>query len=315
MKISRKFQAYVELSAAMFIVGSSVVAAKIITRSLPVFLAGGLRFAIALLILIPLLIKAEGLPAVTPKEAGILFLQALTGIFGFSLFLLYGLKFTTAAASGIVTSTTPAVLGIISFLFLKEPLEKRKIVGIAMAVAGIMTLNIPGLSPAGGRDASAAIPWLGNTLVFGAVICEALFTVLGKALSKRLTPLAISTYVSVCGFLMFLPFGIFEALRFEFETVAAQDWLSLVYYGVVVTVGGFFLMYSGVSKVPVNTAAVFTGVLPLSALLLSALILGERIHPAQIAGFFLILIGIIHSSRETAGIKGTPSRPEAYHEL
>ena len=310
MPNQRHLQAYLQLGAAMCIVGSSVVAAKLITRTFPVFLAGGLRFAIAILIMIPLLAKAEGIPAVTKKEMAVIFWQAFTGIFGFSVFLLYGLRYTTAAASGIVTSATPAVLGLISFGFLKEKAETRKIVGLVLAVGGILALNIAG------QSFRAALPksWLGNTLVFGAVVCEALFTILGKKASRRLTPLAVSTFAALFGLVMFLPFAVSEAIGFDFGAVPLQPWLAIVYYGVVVTVGGFFLLYSGVSKVPLGTAAVFTGILPLSSMILSVTILGERIYPSQIIGFLLILTGIVYSSRETAHQAGTPEA-EVYHEL
>nr|NJM02642.1 EamA/RhaT family transporter [Desulfobacula sp.] len=54
-----KFYAYGNLSLAMIIVGSSVVFGKIITYSFPVFLASGLRFAIASAVMLPLLLKYE----------------------------------------------------------------------------------------------------------------------------------------------------------------------------------------------------------------------------------------------------------------
>jgi drug/metabolite transporter (DMT)-like permease len=73
----------------------------------PLFLANGLNPAIASAILVPLLVRLVGLPAVGGRDLLALFLQALTGIFLFRVLLLYGLTLTGAAESGIVTSTTP----------------------------------------------------------------------------------------------------------------------------------------------------------------------------------------------------------------
>jgi drug/metabolite transporter (DMT)-like permease len=47
---------------------------------------------------------------------------------------LYGLKFTTAVESGIITSTIPAVLGLISFVFLKEQWTWSKGIGIVFTL-------------------------------------------------------------------------------------------------------------------------------------------------------------------------------------
>jgi drug/metabolite transporter (DMT)-like permease len=114
-------RAYAELSAAMMIVGSFVVVSKVMATTFPVFLAAALRFAIASAIFLPLLFKtARGVPSLGKKDACILFLQAFAGNFLFSILLLYGLKLTSAAQSGIILGTVPVVIGLISFLVLRE---------------------------------------------------------------------------------------------------------------------------------------------------------------------------------------------------
>jgi drug/metabolite transporter (DMT)-like permease len=144
-------RAYLELTGAMVLVGSSVVAGKLMAESLPVFLAGGLSSAIGAAILLPVLFAREGgLPVVGRREMLVLFLQAFTGIFLFRVLLLWGLLFTSAAEGGVITSTTPAVVGLISFLFLKERPGPRVWAGIILAVAGIVALNVLGSGAQGG---------------------------------------------------------------------------------------------------------------------------------------------------------------------
>jgi drug/metabolite transporter (DMT)-like permease len=106
----------------MLIVGSIVVVSKVITATFPVFLAAALRFAIASAVLLPVLLKtAHGVPSLRKKDACVLFLQAFAGNFLFSILLLYGLKLTSASESGIILGTVPVVIGLISFLLLREP--------------------------------------------------------------------------------------------------------------------------------------------------------------------------------------------------
>ncbi|ERI08858.1 putative membrane protein [Aneurinibacillus aneurinilyticus ATCC 12856] len=266
----------------MIIVGSSVVAGKLIVQSFPVFLASELRFLIATIILFPILIKFEGFPSIGKRDLLILFLQALFGVFLFNIFMLYGLTITTAIEGGIITSTIPAVTGCLAFLFLREKLTKSVITGILLAVLGTLTINFSDSFTTVGRGSS---PLLGNLLIFGAVISEALFIIFGKFIVQRVSPLAISTVVSIFGTILFLPFSLYEGNRFNFGEVSIAEWGLVFYFGIVVTVIAFILMYQGVSKVSASTAGVLTGVLPMSSVILSVVILGEKVS-------FIHLIGI-----------------------
>jgi len=282
--------AYLQLASAMAMVGSAVVAGKIIIVSFPVFLASGLRFVVALAVLLPWLILREGgIPRLSRRDWLILFGQSAAGTFLFSIFLLYGLKYTTAAESGIITSTTPAVVGLVSFLFLKEKLSRANISALILAVLGIMALNLAGTEAPETRGPK---PWLGNLLIFGAVLGEALFITLGKVLSARHSPLTISTLISLLGLLMFTGPAVYESLSFNFSGLKLLDWLPIIYYGLVVTVAAFVLWYSGLAKVPAGTAAVFTGVWPVSAVLLSYIVLQEAFLWSHVIGLVCVLAAI-----------------------
>ncbi|MBZ6489450.1 DMT family transporter [Priestia aryabhattai] len=293
--------AYIKISLAMAIVGSSVVAGKLILSSFPIFLASEFRFIIATLILIPLLLWQEKrIPVIKPKVLFILFLQALTGVFLFNIFMLYGLKFTTAIEAGVITSTLPAVIGVISFLFLKERLTMKKITGIIFAVIGVLLMNMI----SGGTSSVNSL--LGNSLILGAVLTEALFITLGKSVSSKVTPLAISTMMSLFGLILFLPFAIYEARNFTFSTVGIMDWLNILYFGVVITVVAFLLMYQGLSKVSASSAGVLTSMLPLSTVILSFLILKEEILFSHVLGMLFVLAAIFILSKES-----TPEEKES----
>lgn len=289
--MGKKGKVYLDLTLAMIFAGSSVVAGKFIAANLPVFLASGLRFAISSLILVPLLLIFEGgFVSLKKRDYLILALQAFTGVFLFSIFLLYGLRLTGAAQGGIITSTTPAVVGVISFLFLKERLSGNKCLGIMLAVLGIILASVMGSLVEGTGQGSLSL--LGDLLIFGAVVGEALFTIFRKILPETVSPLATATLVSVFGFLMFLPFSVYEAVNFDFSTGSLRDWLVILYYGIGVSVIGFILWFQGVTKVPASTAAVFTGVMPVSAVLLSYIVLREAFSVYHVLGGLCVLLGI-----------------------
>jgi len=90
------------------------------------------------MILLPLLLRAEhGVPSLGKKDACLLFLQAFAGNFLFSILLLYGLKLTSAAESGIILGTVPVVIGLISFLLLRESLTWNKGIALFIATVGV----------------------------------------------------------------------------------------------------------------------------------------------------------------------------------
>ena len=287
----KHLRAYFDLSSAMAIVGSSVVVGKLITAHFPVFLAGMLRFAIASAILLPLLSMRERSlrRGILRKDWGILFLQAFCGVFLFTVFLLFGLRLTSAAEGGIITSASPAVLGLISVIWLKERATRSVYAGIALTVSGILLVNVLG----GAANAERGVmPLAGNVLIFGAVVGEALFSVFGKMLSKAISPLCIATWMSLFGLLLFLPLGLYDAAQFDFTVLTLADWAAIGYAGVIVTVVAFLFWFSGLAQVEASRAAVFTGVMPLSALALSALLLREPISAAHLLGCLCVLLGI-----------------------
>lgn len=288
--MSSRTLAYLELTLAMAIVGSSVIVGKIITAHIPIFLVSTMRLAIGLPILVLLTLQTGfDLRQLRASDYLILFLQALTGIVMFNVLLLYALDYTTATNSGIITSMTPAVIGVISWFFLRERLSLGVCSGIALTVCGVMAINIFSVLSTTEQESA---PLLGNLLVFGAVIGEALFTIFRKLTAGRISSLANATLVTFFGLLIFLPLGIYEATSFDFTSISTGDFLMLLYYGFGVTTVAYILWFSGVEKVPASTAAVFTGVLPVSTVILAVLVLGEQSTIAHLVGLTCVLGGI-----------------------
>jgi drug/metabolite transporter (DMT)-like permease len=284
----------------MIIVGSIVVVSKVITTTFPVFLAAALRFAIAAAILLPLLLKtAKGFPSLGKKDAFVLFLQAFAGNFLFSILLLYGLKLTSASASGIILGTVPVVIGLISYLVLREPLTSNKVISLFIVTVGVGTIGSIGTTSSSGNEANSL---LGNVLVFGAVVGEALWTILGKAVSGKVTPLIIASLTSCFGLILFSPFAAYQARSFNFADVTPLGWAAMVYYGLG-TVGAYILWYKGVSKVPASTAGVFTGVQPMSAVVLSTILLKEPMVWSYWVGIVSVLSAILLMKRNEGGTR------------
>ncbi len=140
-------RAYLDLTIAMIIVGSSVVVGKIITDAFPLFLASGVRFGIASsFLLIVTRNHEEGLRSIQKRDWIILILMALSGQFAFTLCLLWGLRLTGSAEAGLIISTTPAFMPVsavvLSYVFLREQFRWSHLVGGVLIVGAIAVMAL-----------------------------------------------------------------------------------------------------------------------------------------------------------------------------
>ena len=265
------FFGHLQVVLAMCIVGSSVVAGKAISMELPVFLTSFLRFLLASLILVPLNHCMAG-PLRVPRRADmvLLVLQALFGVFLFSVCMFLGLKRTTALHAGLIMGMLPAVSALVAMLLLRERLGGRYLAGIALSVAGALVLALREGS-GGALQGSMA----GMLLILGAVVCEALFASIGKLAGLTMPAVTITTWMALIGTILFLPCALVEARGVDFAAVSLRVWLLLVYYAVVVTVLAFMLFYAGLAHISSIAAGMHMAWVPLSAMLIAVLVLGE----------------------------------------
>ena len=278
---------YLYLAAAMLIVGTSVVASKVVVDTMPIYTASALRFLLAVGILLALVRRAGGIPPLSPRLHLIVAAQALAGLVLFNALLLLGLDRTTAVASGIITSSTPAVIALMS-VALGDRLRPAGWIGVTLAVLGIVIVNLFGTADA----SSATQPLLGALLVFLAVVGEALYTVLGKIAAPALRPVPMATLVTLYGFLLFLPLAATDIADFAPGRIPARGWLALLYLAAIVTVVAFALWFQGLQHVPASTAGAFTGMIPVGTILATAIFLDEPVTWLHLVGVGTVMLGI-----------------------
>ena len=283
---------YLSLAAAMAIVGSSVVAGKIMIQAFPVCLASALRFALALCLLAPLLFwKEGGLPALSRRSWGVLALQGLCGSFLFTILTLGGLRLASAANAGIITSATPGCMGLLAWGFLKERPTARAASAVALSAVGIAILNLrSGAQPAFGANIQ------GNAMFLAAVLVESIFLLLRKAVPEKLSPLAAATLVSLFGLAYFTPAALVQAAGFDFTAAPAASWLAVGYSGLFVTVAAYLLWFAGIMRVSAQAAGAMTGVMPVASVTLAWGLLGESPRTGQWVGCLLVMAAILISA-------------------
>ncbi len=281
------------LIASMALVGSNVGLGKSIIAHVPVLLFALLRFVIAIVCLAPWYRPAR-MRRVSRGEWLNLFLQAFFGTFLFTLLMLNGVRLTSAMAAGVITSTIPATVAILSWLLLRERLSRRTVASVLLAMTGIAVLNIARGDAHGAGSGSQA--WLGNLMIMGAVVCESIYVILSRRLTQTLAAIEICAYTHLIGGLLMLPLGLVPLLSFDAATVPAQTWLLVLWYALSASVFSFWLWMKGIRHVPAQLAGVFTSVLPVAAATYGIVFLGEQPGWPHGVALACVLAGIVLAS-------------------
>jgi drug/metabolite transporter (DMT)-like permease len=283
--------AYASLALSMALVGSYVALSKPLAAAIPVFLLAWLRFGIGGLAMVHWLRKPMGELPLAPATKRLLFLESFLGNFLFSICMLFGVSLTSAVSAGVIMAAIPAVVALLSWLFLRERVGLRVWAAVACAAGGIALLALA--KPGAQAGAAPANHALGNLLVFGAVLCEASYAVIGKKLTGVLGPRRITSLINLWGFALVTPFGLYQAWHFDFASVRGPVWALLLFYSLAASVWTVWLWMTGLKVVPAAQGGVFTVMLPVSAAAVGVALLGEPFTMVQGVAFALALAGVV----------------------
>jgi drug/metabolite transporter (DMT)-like permease len=273
----------------MALVGSYVGLSKLLVAVFPVLLLAWLRFGIAAVAMAGWVRRSSEEAPLSRHDRVLLFWESFLGNFMFSICMLYGVAMTSALAAGVTMAGIPAAVAVLSRVWLGERIRPRVTLAIACAAVGIAVLAF---ARNAGPAAAPASP-LGYALLMAAVFCEASYVVIGKRLTGNVSPRRISALINLWGLALVTPFGIWQALSFDFGAVRPGNWLLLAFYAVAASVVTVWLWMQGLRHVPSSRAGVFTVLLPVSAALVGVVVLGESFSAAHVAAFALALLGLL----------------------
>jgi len=293
---------YLKLAAVTMIWGGTFVAGRFLADSLSPLFAASLRFLLAsAALLLFLLLTRTPLIRPNPQQWLRLALLGFFGIFFYNLCFFYGLHYINASRASLIVALNPAVIGLASWLIFKERLSRAKVFGIAICIAGASVV-IASRNPqflAGNADA-----WIGDLLIFGCVLGWGIYSLFSKELNQSLGPVQTVTYSILLGTAMLWTTS---AVRGELSVSAVislgpQQWLSLMYLGVLGSALAYIGYYDGIRQIGATRSGVFIALNPLTAVILGALLLGEPLTLAMCLGGVLILAGIFLCNKPLARV-------------
>jgi drug/metabolite transporter (DMT)-like permease len=251
------------------------------------------RFAISTVIaLVIFAISGIHFPKDTKTRIELIACGLLTSTISLGL-LFFGMERTTVLDTTLITLINPLLVSFVGVRFLNEHVTLKEKAGMAIALVGtILTVIEPFL-----QNGHTFTRFSGNILIVLYLVANIAGVVLAKKLlRKEVTPLTITNFSFVLGFVSFLPFALPQILSSGFQvltSVPISYHLGVLYMAVLSGSLAYFLSNKAQKTIEVGEASVFTYLYPLFAAPLAIIWLGEKITPIYITGAVIITVGVL----------------------
>jgi len=271
-----------EVLLAAAIWSSSFIGVKFVLPYTGAFTLAGLRYFIAFLILLPLLIRfgKSGLPLSGGQWRRFI----LMGVFQYTIgngALFLALRTLSATTGSLILCLSPIPVLALSAFLLKERPTRLQLLGIVTAVGGSLVFFLPGLDPAD----LAGLGFLGL-----AVLSFSLFPVLtrGFARTQAVGNIVLTTIpLGIGGGLLVIIAGFTEGI----PQIPLTGWGVIMGLAIVNTVIGYLLYNHALRRLTAVEAAVILNLTPLGTALIAWGTLGERLTPLQLGAILVVIIG------------------------
>ncbi|MBM3486760.1 MAG: DMT family transporter [Alphaproteobacteria bacterium] len=206
--------------------------------------------------------------------------------------LFVALHHTTVVNAGVINSLVPVVIVVVSWVFYADRLSLRQAVGVTLSLGGVLCLIAR-------ADIDVLLGFAFNRGDIGmmvAVLSWALYAVM----IKRGPPLSGATMqlvlVTVGGLVTMAPWYAWEAATVPAPPLDTTTLAAVAYLGLVTSAFASVLWTRAVQVLGPNRAAPYTHLMPVFAIAIGILVLGEAFHLYHLGGLALIVVGIVLAS-------------------
>ncbi|WP_101845040.1 DMT family transporter [Halobacillus sp. Marseille-P3879] len=275
---------------AMACIGASIPLGDSMMETFPVWVFTCITLMIATIILVPFSTAYEKTKwtKLGWKNYYGMFMQALLTATLYTIFLLYGVIHASAISVGIISSITPAVVFILSFLLLREKLNLKKAISILLAIVAVLIMNVAGVHTNG--EASL----LGITFMLLAVLALSLFFIYAKKFSVELPPYTLAAGLVFFGTLQTLPMALFELSSLDLSVFYdGSVWLGILLYSLLGWMFAYSLTFIAMPRINASTAGMANAVIPVVASVVALVFYGASIRFVDGMALLLVIASII----------------------
>lgn len=247
------------------------------------------RLIVAFIFLVCLAqIRGELKWRITAKQLALFFLLGFAGFCVHNYLLFKALEYTQASIGAVINGAIPLIVVLLDYLVFRRTVSKLAIVGILVGIVGTAIVVTHG-------DVVAAFAQglgLGELLFLVAITGWAVYSIAVRPLFESISPIMITAYTCLTGAILLAPAALNTLPQ---ASALFYDWhifgLALL-QGVFVIGLGFLWFYEGVKRIGPARASVYINLVPVFAIILSAITIGEKPHASLYVGAALILSGL-----------------------
>lgn len=265
--------------------GSTAAVIKIGLFNIPPLSFAFLRFLIAGVIILPFLLRRKKIKSLLPLVP-----ISLLGTINIVAFIL-GIKTTTATIAQLLYAGVPLLTALILFIFFKDRLPFRKVLGITLGFLGVTFVVF---LPIFERETKFSGDLLGNLLIVVGVISWSFYAVLSKDKLKSFSPFFMTAAFIWVTLLTLLPLSIFESVQYSdwWKELSLSGIFSIIYVGTVSTIFTYLLNQYAIKHGGSIFASMQFYLIPISAYLFAFLLLGENLTTGLVIGAVFALLGV-----------------------
>jgi len=273
--------------------GGNWVAARAVYLDVPPFALVFWRWALAAALIFPfaaaqLREDAQLVRSHLPALAAF----GVIGTAGFTMFGYWGVRYTTAVNATLLNASLPLFIIPLSWWLLKLTVSGRQLAGMAFSLAGVVCVM--------GADDAPALARLslnpGDLLLLAGALLWAIYTVLLKW-RPPLQPLSFVFVTVAAGAVFSLPFYLGEIAAGGTMLVSPKTVGAIGYLAVFPSVVAYICWNHAVPIVGPNVAGFFNPIIPVFGTLFAVIVLGEQLYLYHLAGFALVLGGVVLTSK------------------
>ncbi|WP_102692008.1 DMT family transporter [Rummeliibacillus pycnus] len=284
------------LLIATILWGGNFVIGRAVANDLPPFTLAFLRWCVALIVFLPITYTALKRDWLQIKKHWIIvIILGFTGVASFNTLVYIALHYTTSINASLMNMLTPVIIYILSFIFLKEKLNRNQVIGTAFSLIGVMTI----ISNGSLKTLQHFTFNKGDLIVIIAVVLWSIYSLLVKQYAKELPGQSTFLISIVVGIVILLPFYIHESLT----TTMAIHWSltsisAVLYTGILASIVAFIAWNTGVIRWGANRAGIYLNFIPVFASIFAVLFIGETLLTSQLIGGLLVVLGVYWTSRK-----------------
>ena len=265
--------------------GGSFFFNGVILRELPPLTLVLLRVALAALMLLPLLwIYRIRFPKGVAGWRPFLAIGLFNNVLPFSLIVM-GQTYIASGLASILNATTPLFALVVMAAAGEEKLHARRIAGVVAGLIGVAILHGDAFDKSFGFETGSGI---GILLCLAAAFSYGLSALVARRLLSNSPPLGTATFQMLASAAMMLPVAAVVERPWQLPMPGAATWLAVIGLAVMSTALAYIVFFQILRRSGATNVMLVTLLIPVTAILLGYLVLGESISLREIAGALVI---------------------------